>query len=256
MIGDLTGAPEPVVVKLFSQDPDLLEHVGAAGRRRARRRSRSAARRRSSTSRTASRTRPAVRRCVFTVNPRSRRARRLHAPRNSARSRSRWSTASRRPRRSSSTIVRIPLRVRFPASARASLEAMSNTMLVSSTGATATLGSLTTVDELPGQTEVRRENLQRLVEVTARLEGVDMGTGIAAVQKAVADLKLPPSIRVEYGGTYQEQQKSFRDLDDRARAGGRADFPRAAVRVPLVHARRSPSCRRRFSPRPACSSRC
>src|SRR4029077_1446186 len=25
MIGDLTGAPEPVVVKLFSQDPDLLK---------------------------------------------------------------------------------------------------------------------------------------------------------------------------------------------------------------------------------------
>jgi multidrug efflux pump subunit AcrB len=60
--------------------------------------------------------------------------------------------------------------------------------------------------------EVRRENLQRLVEVTARLEGVDMGTGVAAVQQAVADLKLPPSIRVEYGGTYREQQKSFRDL--------------------------------------------
>jgi multidrug efflux pump subunit AcrB len=71
---------------------------------------------------------------------------------------------------------------------------------------------LSTIDELPGQMEVRRENLQRLVEVTARLEGVDMGTGIAAVQKAVEDLKLPPSIRVEYGGTYKEQQKSFRDL--------------------------------------------
>ena len=69
-----------------------------------------------------------------------------------------------------------------------------------------------TIDELPGQTEIRRENLQRYVEVTARLEGVDLGTGVAAVQKAVADLKLPPSIRVEYGGTYQEQQKSFRDL--------------------------------------------
>jgi multidrug efflux pump subunit AcrB len=39
-----------------------------------------------------------------------------------------------------------------------------------------------------------------------------MGTGVAAVQKAVAELKLPPSIRVEYGGTYREQQKSFRDL--------------------------------------------
>jgi multidrug efflux pump subunit AcrB len=33
-----------------------------------------------------------------------------------------------------------------------------------------------------------------------------------AVQKAVAGLHLPPSIRVEYGGAYQEQQKSFHDL--------------------------------------------
>src|SRR5262249_58691610 len=55
-----------------------------------------------------------------------------------------------------------PLRIRFPASSRASLEAMSNTVLVSSTGTTATLGSMTAIDELPGQTEVRRENLQRL----------------------------------------------------------------------------------------------
>jgi multidrug efflux pump subunit AcrB len=33
-----------------------------------------------------------------------------------------------------------------------------------------------------------------------------------AVKKAVADLNMPPSIRVEYGGTYQEQQRSFHDL--------------------------------------------
>ena len=39
-----------------------------------------------------------------------------------------------------------------------------------------------------------------------------MGTGVAAVQQTVADLKLPPSIRVDYGGTFKEQQKSFRDL--------------------------------------------
>ena len=105
------------------------------------------------------------------------------------------------------------LRVRFPASTRASLEAMSNTMLVNSTGGTATLGALTTVTELPGQTEILRDNLQREVEVTARLEGLDLGTGVAAVQKAVSDLKMPPEIRVEYGGTYREQQKSFRDLE-------------------------------------------
>src|SRR5580692_4910674 len=89
---------------------------------------------------------------------------------------------------------------------------MSNTLLVSSTNRTATLGSLATVTTDPGETEIKRENLQRLVKVTARLENVGLGKGIAEVQKAVADLHLPASIRVEYGGQYQEQQKSFRDL--------------------------------------------
>jgi multidrug efflux pump subunit AcrB len=105
-----------------------------------------------------------------------------------------------------------PLRVGFPEQNRASLEAMKNTLIVNSTGGVATLGALTYVGEVPGQTEVIRDNSQRVVEVQARLEGVDLGTGIAAVQNAIAELKLPPSIRVEYGGTYKEQQKSFRDL--------------------------------------------
>ena len=55
-----------------------------------------------------------------------------------------------------------------------------------------------------------------------------MGTGIAAVQKAVADLKLPPSIRVEYGGTYREQQNSFRDLAIVLAARRGAHLPGAA----------------------------
>jgi multidrug efflux pump subunit AcrB len=66
--------------------------------------------------------------------------------------------------------------------------------------------------ELPGQTEIRRENLQRHVTVTGRLEGLNLGSGMAAVQKAVAELHLPATIRVEYGGAYEEQQRSFHDL--------------------------------------------
>jgi CzcA family heavy metal efflux pump len=104
------------------------------------------------------------------------------------------------------------IRIRYPADSRASLEAISNTMLVNSNGSPSTLGALTGISEEPGQTEVLRENLQRAVYVTARLEGIDLGTGVQAVQKAVADLKLPPSIRVEWGGIYEQQQKSFRDL--------------------------------------------
>jgi CzcA family heavy metal efflux pump len=105
-----------------------------------------------------------------------------------------------------------PIRVRFPEANRTSIERMTNTLLVSGTGKTATLGSLASVSNDPGETEIRRENLQRLIQVTARLEGVDLGTGIAGVQKAVNDLHLPSTIRVEYGGQYEEQQKSFHDL--------------------------------------------
>jgi CzcA family heavy metal efflux pump len=104
------------------------------------------------------------------------------------------------------------VRVRFPAANRASLEAIRDTLLTSSSGRTATLGGLATITELPGQTEIRRENLQRQVSVTARLEGTDLGSGMDAVMKTVNGLHLPASIRVDYGGTYQEQQKSFRDL--------------------------------------------
>ena len=59
---------------------------------------------------------------------------------------------------------------------------------------------------------MRRENLQRVVGVTGRFEGISLGKGIIEVQKAVDELKLPPEIRVVYGGTYAEQQRSFRDL--------------------------------------------
>jgi multidrug efflux pump subunit AcrB len=210
MIGDLTGAPEPVVVKLFSPDPELLstwapQVAEALEKVKIRGATPIVDVENGIDNHTSG---PAVR---FTVNPEA------------------ASRVGFTPEELGTVGVAMvdgepalapvlindrpyPLRVRFPPSARASLEAMTNTMLVSSSGSTSTLGSLTAVDELPGQSEIRRENLQRLAEVTARLEGVDMGTGIAAVQRTVADLKLPPGIRVEYGGTYREQQKSFRDL--------------------------------------------
>ena len=104
------------------------------------------------------------------------------------------------------------VRVRFPAEKRASLESISNTLLSSTSGHTATLGSLAKITELPPQTEIHRENLQREVSVTARTEGTDLGSAIQGVQKAVSALHVPPSIRIEYGGTYQQQQKSFRDF--------------------------------------------
>ena len=95
---------------------------------------------------------------------------------------------------------------------RTSLDSIRNTVFNSSSGHTATLGSLATVEQLPPQNEIHRENLQRLVVVTGDLEGSDLGSAVARVRQAVAELHLPSTVRVEYGGTYEEQQKSFHDL--------------------------------------------
>jgi CzcA family heavy metal efflux pump len=104
------------------------------------------------------------------------------------------------------------IRVRFPKSKVSDLERIRNTMIVSSTGKNATLGSLATFTTESGQTEILRENLQRYVAVTGRFEGVSLGKGMETVQAAVKALNLPQEIRVVYGGTFETQQQSFRDL--------------------------------------------
>ena len=104
------------------------------------------------------------------------------------------------------------IRVRMARDYRGSLEAIENTLLVSATGNTATLGSVAEVTELPPQSEIFRENLQRDITVTGSIEGSNLGGAMTKIQKAVADLHLPPSVRVVYGGTYQQQQQSFHEL--------------------------------------------
>jgi multidrug efflux pump subunit AcrB len=104
------------------------------------------------------------------------------------------------------------IRVRLGEETRRNLQTIRDTVFNSSTGHTASLGSMTTITQLPPQNEIRRENLQQLVVVTARLEGTDLGTAVKQVQARVQAMHLPARVRVEYGGTYQEQQKSFAEL--------------------------------------------
>jgi multidrug efflux pump subunit AcrB len=205
MINDLTGEPQPVEIKLFSQDAPLIEQW-APKVADAIAKDKGVVDVLNGIDNTISG--PAV---MFQVDP-SIAARAGFSPEEVA-----TDTAAILEGEPSTTPVvthdrTYTVRVRFPEGNRASLEAIRDTLLVSSTGKTATLGSLATLTEIPGQTEIRRENLLRNVVVSARLEGVDLGTGIASVKKSVDQLHLPSSIRVLYGGTYQTQQKSFRDL--------------------------------------------
>ncbi len=205
MIGDLTSAPEPIQIKLFSQDPKQLEDW-APRVAEAIHKIDGVVDLRNGIENTISG--PAI---TFQVDP-SVAARAGFTAEELAVD----ASAILEGEPASTPVVTndraYTLRVRFPAANRASLEAMRDTLLISSTGHTGTLGALSTVVQNPGQTEIRRENLQRDVAVTARLEGRSLGSGMADVQKVVTGLHIPSSIRVEYGGTYEEQQRSFHDL--------------------------------------------
>ncbi|AOJ03729.1 MULTISPECIES: efflux RND transporter permease subunit [Burkholderia] len=64
-----------------------------------------------------------------------------------------------------------------------------------------------------GQPEISRDNLKRMVAVTARIDGRDLGSTIADVQRALGDANLlPQGVYYELGGLYQQQQIAFRGL--------------------------------------------
>jgi multidrug efflux pump subunit AcrB len=64
-----------------------------------------------------------------------------------------------------------------------------------------------------GQPEISRDNLKRMVAVTARIDGRDLGSTIADVQKALGTAGLLPNgVYYELGGLYQQQQIAFKGL--------------------------------------------
>jgi CzcA family heavy metal efflux pump len=76
-------------------------------------------------------------------------------------------------------------------------------------GAVVKLGQVADLSVAPAEFELNRDNLRQDNIVTARLEGVDLGT---AMREIKAKLSWLPSGSVEYGGLYLLQQESFRNL--------------------------------------------
>ncbi|HEX7722726.1 MAG TPA: efflux RND transporter permease subunit, partial [Pyrinomonadaceae bacterium] len=107
----------------------------------------------------------------------------------------------------------IRVRVVFPADVRTSLDKVRALQVRSSSGQLFRIDQVADVEYEKGQTEIGRENLRQMVSVTGRLEGKDLGTAISQIRTQLTkDVKLPPGMTIEYGGLYQEQQSSFREL--------------------------------------------
>lgn len=106
----------------------------------------------------------------------------------------------------------IDVRVRLPRDLRSRADALGALTLRAPDGRSVALHAIATIRIAAGQRQITREDLAPFIPVTARLEGKDLGTGMKDVRAAVAGLHLPDTIRVDYGGLYAQQKRSFADL--------------------------------------------
>ena len=96
---------------------------------------------------------------------------------------------------------------------KASEQEITSLPLISDTGVAVTLGDIARPEHVAGLLERQREDQRQLIAVSGRLAGTDLRTGIAAIKAKLAkDVPMPPGVTVEFGGLFQQQQESFRNL--------------------------------------------
>jgi len=107
----------------------------------------------------------------------------------------------------------VGVRVVFPPEARSSLEMLNGLQIRSSSGQQFRLDQVASVEYNEGQTELDRDGLRQTVSVTAGIKIGDLGGTIERIKAALGkNVKFPAGMTVEYGGLYAEQQSSFREL--------------------------------------------
>jgi multidrug efflux pump subunit AcrB len=203
MIGDLTGSPEPIEIKLFSEDAAALQakadEVEAAIKK---------VQGVVDTKNGVIVSGPAI---TFNIDPQ--RASRFGV---TATDIANTVTTAMSGDAASSILQQgrlIAVRVIFPPEVRTSLDKVRALQVRSSSGALFRLDQVADIEYDKGQPEIARDGLRRTVAVTGRLEGKDLGTAIAEIKNLLTrEVKLPPGMTIEYGGLYQEQQSSFREL--------------------------------------------
>jgi CzcA family heavy metal efflux pump len=107
----------------------------------------------------------------------------------------------------------IGVRVWLPPDVRGSERDVRDLRLRAPDGHLFPLARVATLTVLTGQPEITRENLERMVAVTGRISGRDLGSTIADVKKVLsAPELLPTGVTYTLGGLYQQQQIAFRGL--------------------------------------------
>ena len=202
-IGDLTGVPQPIEVKLAAADPALL---APAARRVA-----AALGKIRGVNAILDGITPAGDAIDIKVDPA--RAAMLGLNPASVAQTVQTELAGTVATKLQSAVRQIGVRVRISPAARRNTDDLKALPIATPGGKLVPLGSIATFKIVSGQPEVTRENLQQVVDVTARITGRGLGGTIADVRKALAQPGiLGPGVTYKLGGLYHQQQIAFAGL--------------------------------------------
>ena len=107
----------------------------------------------------------------------------------------------------------IGVRVWIPRDARETMRNIDNLLLRAPDGHLFPLKRVATLTPLSGQPEIMRDDLKRMVAVTARISGRDLGSTVRDVKRALLRSSvIPNNVLYRFGGLYEQQQIAFRGL--------------------------------------------
>lgn len=107
----------------------------------------------------------------------------------------------------------VGVRVWIPEHLRSTVSDLGRLLMRAPDGHLFPLSRVARITPVSGQPQIGRENFKRMVAVTGRISGRDMGSTMADVRRVMdTPGMLPPGVYYELGGLYQQQQIAFKGL--------------------------------------------
>jgi len=102
--------------------------------------------------------------------------------------------------------------VRYAPEFRNNIDQLKNVSINTLTGQTISLGSIATIEEGRGISEIKHEAQQRVVYLSADIDQISLNKAVKIVNNTIQDIETPSGISVDIGGQITDQRETFRDL--------------------------------------------
>ena len=104
------------------------------------------------------------------------------------------------------------IKVMYSPEKRTQISDIENIMIYSSNGSGVRLKELGTVVERFTPPTIERKDRERLITVSAVVDGVPMSPVVADAEAQINSIDMPPGINIQIAGSFEDQQDSFSDL--------------------------------------------